>query len=164
MSTHGRLAAVLFWCAAVLTGCGGPSPASPTPASQTTLQNVAGTWTGRVGGVSQGVTLDGTMTLTLQQSLGVLSGRYDVAGTLTNPTQVAQLRGSVTLTGTVASGPNPAVSFTTTSVQCPSLPSETWSGSYASGTGVLTIAGTAHVLDERCTIVLRYRETILLNR
>lgn len=168
MPTHGASTAAIVLCwAGLVAGCGGSSPASPTsnPPSQTTFQNIAGTWTGTVGGVTQGVTLAGTITVTLQQNVGVLSGGYSMEGTLTNPTQQAQLVGQVTLTGTVASGPNPAVNFSATSVPCPSLPSQAWSGSYSSATGVLTITGTAHIITvPTCTIVLSYPQTILLTR
>lgn len=165
----GLRAAAGFCCAAALTGCGGaePSPTSPTPI--VTYENIAGAWTGQVGGVAQGVTLDGTMTLTLQQSGGVqfsgaLSGGYSVLATLTNPTQQSSLQGSVTLTGTVAPGTNPAVNFSTTSVQCPGLPSEHWSGSYGSRDSALTITGTAHVITSTCVVVLSYPQTIRLTR
>jgi hypothetical protein len=161
-------AAAWFCCAAVPTGCGsGASPASPTPV--VTYENVAGTWTGHVSGVTQGVTLDGTITLTLQQSGGVqsggaLSGGYSVVATLTNPVQQSALQGAVTLTGTVASGANPSVNFTTRSVPCPGLPTENWSGSYGSRDAVLTITGTAHVITSACVIVLSYPQTIRLTR
>lgn len=168
MRRQGSPAAVaLFCCASVLAGCGGGSPTSPTPnpPSQPTFQNIAGTWTGTVGGVTQGVTLAGTITVTLQQNVGVLSGGYSMEGTLTNPVSQAQLVGQVTLTGTVASGPNPAVNFSVTSVPCPSLPSQAWSGSYSSSTGVITITGTAHIITvPTCTIILSYPQTILLTR
>ncbi len=160
MGTQARWAFALFCSAAALTGCGGPSPASPT----TIFQNLAGTWTGKVGGVTQGVTLDGTITLNLQQSGGTLSGGYSVVATLTNPTQQSPVQGSVTLTGTVGSGANPSVNFTTTSVPCPQLPPESWSGTYASANGVLTITGTGHIISSTCTIALSYPQTILLNR
>lgn len=162
-----RAAAALCCCASALIGCSGGSPASPTvnPPTQTTFQDIAGTWTGTVGGVTQGVTLAGTLTLTLQQNVGVLSGGYSMAGTLTNPTQQAPLQGAVTLTGTVASGANPAVNFTTTSVPCPGLDSQSWSGTYSGATGVLSITGVAHVITvPACTIVLSYPQTILLTR
>ena len=154
--------AVAWWgCALTIAGCGGGSPTSPAP----TYENLAGTWTGTVGGVSQGVTLAGTITLTFQQSGGTLSGGYTVDATLTNPVQTSPLTGSVTLTGTVAIGTNPAVSFTTTSVPCPSLPGETWTGSLASRNGVLTITGTGHVISApTCAIVLDYPQTITLTR
>ena len=170
MRTQARWAAVLCCHAAVLIGCGGSaSPAGPTPTPTPppaiTYQNLAGTWTGSVGGVTQGVTLAGTLTLTFQQSTGALSGGYSVVATLKTPTQESLLTGEVTLTGTVASGPNPAVSFTTTSAICPSLSGETWSGVYGSATGVLTITGTAHVFTApNCVIVLSYPQTILLTR
>jgi hypothetical protein len=162
------VAVLTFCCAAALTGCGGePSPTSPTPI--VTYENIAGSWTGHVGGVTQGVTLDGTMSLTLQQSGGVqaagaLSGGYSVVATLTNPTQQTPLQGSVTLTGTVAPGANPAVNFSTRSVPCPSLPAENWSGSYGRRDDVLTITGTAHVITSACVIVLSYPQTIRLTR
>jgi hypothetical protein len=149
-------------CAAVLTGCSG-SPAAPTPAA---FENVAGTWTGKVGGVTQGVTLDGTITLSLQQSDGNLTGGYSVQGSLSNPVQTSPLQGSVTLTGTVASGSNPLVTFTTTSVPCPNLTGESWSGSFNNRTGVLTITGTGHVINgpPACAIALSYPQTIALTR
>jgi hypothetical protein len=167
MRAQAKWAVVLCCQAAVLTGCGGgSSPAGPTPPPTITYENLAGTWTGSVGGVTQGVTLAGTLTLTLQQATSAISGNYGVMATLTFPSQQASpLQGSVTLTGTVASGPNPSVNFTTTSVPCPNLPPETWAGSYGSGNGVLTITGTAHVINVPvCTIVLSYPQTILLSR
>jgi hypothetical protein len=165
----GGLRAAAWFCgAAALTGCDGdPAPTSPTPI--VTYENIAGIWTGQVGGVTQGVTLDGTITLTLQQSGGVqfagaLSGGYSVLATLTNPTQQSSLQGSVMLTGTVAPGTDPAVNFSTTSVQCPALPSENWSGSYGSRDSALTITGTAHVITSTCVVVLTYPQTIRLTR
>jgi hypothetical protein len=157
-----RLAVVWAWlcCAATLIGCGdnvvGPSA--------TTQENIAGIWNGRVSGVSQGVTLDGTITLTLEQTIGNLTGGYSVVATLTNPTQQSSLQGSVVLTGSVAQGTNPSVSFTTRSVPCPALAPELWSGAFASRDGVLTISGTAHVITATCQIVLSYPQTIRLTR
>jgi hypothetical protein len=161
MRTQTRWAAALFCYAAVLAGCGG-SPASPAP--PITYENLAGVWTGKVGGVSQGVTLDGTMSLNLQQSGGGLAGGYNVVATLKSGTQQSGLQGAVTLTGTVAPGPNPSVSFTTMSAICPGLPPENWSGSYGSGNGVLTITGTGNVISSACAIVLSFPQTILLSR
>lgn len=168
MRRYGSRVAVFLCCAYVMAGCGGGSPASPTAnptSSPATFVNLAGTWTGTVGGVTQGVTLAGVLTVTLQQNAGALSGGYAMEGTLTNPVQQTKLVGQVALTGTVAVGPNPAVSFTTSSVVCPGLPPESWSGSYSAGTGILTIAGTAHIITvPTCTIVLSYPQTILLTR
>jgi hypothetical protein len=165
---HALWAAAWLCGAAAVAGCGGdPSPTSPTPI--VTYEDIAGTWTGRVGGVSQGVTLDGTITLTLQQSGGVqsagaLSGGYTVVATLTNPVSQSPLQGSVTLTGTVAPGADPAVNITTRSVPCPSLPPETWTGAYGSRDRVLRITGTAHVITSACAIVLSFPQTIVLTR
>lgn len=150
-----------FCCAAVVTGCGGSSVVGPSAVTQ---ENLAGVWTGRVGGVAQGVTLDGTITLTLEQAIGNLTGGYSVVATLTNAVQQSNLLGSVILTGTVASGANPLVNVTTRSVPCPALPPENWSGSFGSREGVLTITGTAHVISSACAIVLSYPQTIRLTR
>src|SRR5690606_26494885 len=112
MRRYGSRVAVFLCCAYVMAGCGGGSPASPTanpPSSPATFVNLAGTWTGTVGGVTQGVTLAGVLTVTLQQNAGALSGGYAMEGTLTNPVQQTKLVGQVALTGTVAVGPNPAV-------------------------------------------------------
>jgi hypothetical protein len=168
MRTMVRWQAGLLCFAVLLSGCGGgaaPAAPTPTPPPAITYENVAGTWTGHVGGVSQGVTLDGTITLNVQQSSGVLAGGYAVDATLTNPTQQTTLKGEVTLTGTLASGANPSVNITTRSVPCPNLPAENWSGSYGSTNRVLTITGTAHVISSpACAIVLSYPQTITLTR
>lgn len=167
MSARAKSAAIVCCHAFVLSGCGGaatPTGPSTTPPPAVVYENLAGTWTGAVGGVSQGVTLAGTLTLVVQQSSATLSGTYSVAATLTSSTQVTPLQGSVTLGGTVASGPNPAVTITTQSTVCPDLPGETWTGNYGNATGVLTLTGTGHVITSTCVIVLNYPQTILLTR
>jgi hypothetical protein len=152
-------AAAMLGCAAVLAGCGGSSPA-PTGPTPIAYENVAGTYTGDIDGVSQGVTIDGTLTLNLQQSNGVLSGGGTIVATLGSAPQGG---GTVTLAGTVASGPNPAISLTFRSVPCPNLTSD-WTGSFASGSGVLTITGAINIANSSCVHVLSFPQTILLKR
>jgi hypothetical protein len=148
-------------CALVVAACGG-GPSGPTAV---TYENVAGTWNGRVSGVSQGVTLDGTIVIDFQQTDGALTGGYNVNATLTNATQQSPLIGSVTLTGTITSGSSPTVSFTTRSTVCPNLPGESWSGPFRPREGTLTITGTGHVISAgACAIVLNYPQTITLTR
>ncbi len=97
-----NLPAVLFASAALLAGCGGSSPTGPT----LTYEDIAGTYTTNVTGTLPGNTLNAAIALNLQQSSAALSGGYTITATVNNgfPGQ-----GTVTLTGTVAPGPNPAV-------------------------------------------------------
>jgi hypothetical protein len=107
--------------------------------------------------------MDGRFTLILQQSGGSLSGSHQITGTLTQASGRVDLEGSGTLTGTVASGSNPSVSFTVRSGPCPSLTSD-WSGSYASATGILTVTGTIHVITSTCVVLLTFPQTLVLRR
>ncbi len=151
-----RLAAV-FLCLAVLAGCGGPSPAAPTVITE----NVAGTYTGNVSGVLPGFALAGTLTLTLQQSGSALSGGYTIAASVNGG---AQGGGSVTLSGTVASGSNPTVNFTVRSVQCPASPPSDWTGPFQSRNGGLTITGIIHLLNSSCVTQLSFPVTVVMSR
>jgi hypothetical protein len=73
-------------------------------------------------------------------------------------------QGTVTLTGTVASGPNPSVNFTVRSTVCPNRTSD-WSGQYTGATGTLTIARTVHlIVVPGCGDLDRFLTTILLRR
>jgi hypothetical protein len=132
---------------------------NPTP----TYENLAGNFTGTVSGLSQGVTLSGTYLLTLQQSGGTLTGSNTINGTLSDGTSQAPLVGSPTVTGTVALGSNPAVTFTTRLASCPALSSD-WTGSYNSATGVLTATGSVRIIDGNCVLLLNFPQTVVLRR
>ena len=47
----------------VVSACGGDSPTGPR-SNPPTFENIAGTYAGVLGGLSQGVTMSGTFTLT----------------------------------------------------------------------------------------------------
>jgi hypothetical protein len=155
-----RAMAVLC-CIAVLTGCGGPAPMAPT--QTLTYENVAGTYTGNVNGMIPGFTLMGTLTLNLQQVAAVLSGGYTVVATVSDGVTQAAALGTVTLNGTVAPGSNPALNFTVRSEQCPNAPSSDWTGSFQSGSGVLTMSGVLHLLNA-CVVQLSFPVTISMTR
>ena len=161
MTIQAGWAAAVFGCAAVLAGCGASTPTTPTQTPPPiTYENVAGNYTGAISGVSQGVTIAGTLSLNLQQSGGVLSGGGTIVAAMDNGPQG---QGTVTLAGSVASGPNPSISLTFRSVPCPNLTSD-WSGSFASGSGVLTITGAINVANSACVNVRSFPQTILLQR
>lgn len=114
---------------AVLTlACSGDSSTGPT------CSNIAGTYAGALASISQGVTLQANLTLTVTQSAGVLGGSYSLVGTLSSGVNTAPLQGTGTLAGTIAAGNNPSVNATATSGLCPNVRS-IYSGAYDSVNG-----------------------------
>jgi hypothetical protein len=73
-------------------------------------------------------------------------------------------QGMVTLTGTVASGPNPSVNVTVRSTVCPNRTSD-WSGHYSNSTGMLTLVGTIHlIVVPGCGDLDRFPATVIFRR
>jgi hypothetical protein len=67
------------------------------------------------------------------------------------------------LTGTIASGPNPAVSFTTGLEQCPEW-SDTASGSFNSSNKEITVDSRVHIQDETCLTLLILEDTVVFQQ
>jgi hypothetical protein len=150
-------------CTLVVVGCGGGAvPTSPTPSI--TYENVAGNYTGDINGMLPGFLLTGTLTLNLDQSAAALSGGYAVVATLDDGVTKTPGQGSVTLSGTVASGINPSLNFTVRSVPCPTAAPSDWTGSYESGSGLLTLTGVIHLLNPACVRQLSFPVTISMRR
>ena len=148
---------------ALLAACGGDDDGTPTdPGPQ--YENIAGTYSGPITGMSQGIALNAQVSVTLTQSGGTLGGSTSIAGTLSDGVDVVQIQGTGTISGTIQSGENPSLSITTTSGQCPNQ-RMTWSGAYDSTNRIVTITGSIHVLDfSTCQILLSYSGTIIMTR
>jgi hypothetical protein len=147
--------------AVLALACGSDSPTGPP---QPTYPNIAGTYAGALAGISQGITLQTTFTITITQSAGALEGSYSLVGTLSDGVITVPVQGTGTLTGTIAAGNNPSVNFTATSGLCPNIRS-VYSGAYDSVNAVITLNGTLNVFDlNTCQIVLTYPGTIILRR
>ncbi len=146
----------LTWMLLAIASCGddGTGP-------ETTFESLAGTYTGGIVGISQGVLLDAALSVTIIQSGGDLSGSYGVTGTLTEGALVVPIFGTGSFVGTIAAGQNPSVNITLTN-QCPNY-SAHFSGALDSANDLLTLSGPIHILDG-CTIFLTYPSTILLRR
>ena len=142
----------------LLSACSGDSGTGPP----STFENIAGTYSGSFVASDQGITLESVVTITIQQSSGSLSGTWSMEGIVSDIVNVgvvlplwlgAEVSGNGTFTGTIASGPNPAVSFTTASEQCPEM-SDTFSGSFNSSNNQITVDSRVHILDDTCLIML----------
>ncbi len=163
MSLKFRVVALLSAAAFVGSACGGSGSGSSgiTGPPPPTYQSIAGTYAGALAGISQGITLQATFTLTITQSAGTLGGSYSLAGTLSDGVTTASVQGTGTMTGTIASSSNPSVNITGTSGICPNL-SSPFSGAYDSVNHVITLSGTVSIFNSSCQVVLSYPGTIIL--
>jgi len=144
-----------------LPACGGDSGTGPSPGP--TFENIAGSYAGVLAGISQGVALEATFSIAIQQSAGDLSGSSSLVGTLSDGVILVAVQGSGTFTGTIASGLNPSVNITTASSLCPNhRPS--FSGSFDSANNVLTLNGPIDIVDDNCDVVLTFPSVIVLSR
>ncbi|MDH3206338.1 MAG: hypothetical protein OEO79_06990 [Gemmatimonadota bacterium] len=163
LAVMNRLLALIL--SGLLVTCGGDSPSGlpSTFGSQITFETIAGTYTGALVSVSQGITLTATFSLTLVQTQGSLTGSFGLAGTLDDGVGQAFVRGNGTVTGTIAPGSAPLVNVTVTPDVCPNAAVD-WSGTYDGASGALTISGDANIFDAGCVVVLTYEGTMVLNR
>lgn len=142
-----------------LAGCGGDG-AGPSAS----YDSVAGSYAGVMVGVSQGIGLTATFSLTITQNGGSLSGSWAIQGVLDDGFDTADIQGTGTLTGTVATGNNPSVNIAIRSGFCPSYQAN-FSGAFDSANQRLTITGPVEILDAgNCGVLLSYQATIILNR
>jgi len=149
-----------LWLVGVLVGgCGGDGTGPSA-----THESIAGSYTGTMAGLSQGIALNATFSLTINQDGGSVSGSWALQGTLTDGFDIVAVQGTGVLNGTVASGKNPSVNITVRSGQCPNRQTA-FSGAYDSVNHRLTLTGTVEFLDfTSCTVVLSYPMTVILNR
>lgn len=143
----------------LVSACGGDSTGPKAP----TYENIAGTYSGAMIGLTQGVALNAIFSLTIVQNAGVTSGSYGLSGTLNDGFTSVQIAGTGTLDGTVGSGANPSVNITVKSGSCPNYRAD-FSGAYDSANHRITLTGPVDILNNNCTVFLRYSGTIILNR
>lgn len=148
------LIVMLFTTAACGDDATGPS---------VSYDSIAGNYSGFLTGVSQGVVMDATFTLTIQQDKGTVSGSYGLVGTLNDGIYYVNVQGTGALQGTAASGNNPSVNIAVTPGFCPDR-TASFSGSYDSANRRLTLTGPVQFFDENCLVVLSYSTTVILNR
>ncbi|MEX2376144.1 MAG: hypothetical protein WD942_11270 [Dehalococcoidia bacterium] len=140
-----------------LSACGGDDAVAPV-----TYESLAGTYVGDMAGETQGVTLVGDFSITINQNDGQLTGSWSLVGTLSDGSSTVDIQGTGPLSGTVASGANPSVNITFTN-NCPGYEAR-FSGAYDGANRLLTISGPVDVLNDDCSLFLRYPSTILLAR
>ena len=74
---------------------------------ETSFESIAGTYDGVLGGFSQGVALDATFSLTINQASGTATGSWALQGTLDDGFDFFDVQGSGSLSGSVSSGEEP---------------------------------------------------------
>lgn len=145
----------------LLTACGDDgSTTEPAP----TYNNIAATYSGALSGVSHdGIALNATFSLTINQTRGDLSGSYAMNGVLDDGVSTLDVQGTGSITGTIASGNNPSVNLTLRVGGCPYYEAR-FSGSYDTTNRRLTISGPVDILNEFCEVAIIYNATIVLAR
>jgi len=158
------LLSMLFVLPILSLGCGGDdSPTAPAQPPAPTFENIAGTYIGTMAGITQGIILDGTFSITIVQSGGTLSGSTATVGTLTDATGSVPISGTGSIAGTIGSGTNPSVNITVTTGVCPNYKAD-FSGTYDSANTRITLIGPIDILNNSCVVVLTYPSTIVLDR
>jgi hypothetical protein len=149
--------AVLATVAIAACGKDATGPSAPT------YNNIAATYTGALAGTASGIALQAVFSTTLTQNSANLSGSYGMTGTLSDGINVVAISGTGTLSGTVASGNNPSVNVTLRIPGCPSYSAQ-FSGAYDTANSILTISGPVDVLNNDCSLFIRYQSVIVLRR
>ena len=138
--------------------CGGSDSTAPAP----TYQSIAGTYSGPMTGVDQGVLLTATITVTVTQNAGSLGGSYGLSGILNDGVNQVSILGSGTLSGTIAAGSNPSVNVTVAGV-CPGRSAQ-FSGAYDSANSRLTLTGPVQIFAADCSaVLLTYQTTFIMS-
>jgi hypothetical protein len=154
-STRMIVAAALAFA---LGACGSDSTG---PSEQ--FESLAGTYAGLMTGVSQGIAMEATFSMTFTQSRGDLGGSYALQGVLTDGFDWIDVIGTGSLSGSITSGNNPSVNVTVTPGFCPARTAH-FSGSYDSANRRLTLVGPIQIYNDACQVVLTYPTTVILTR
>ena len=141
----------------LLWACGGDSATGPN------YESIAGSYSGPVVGLSQGVGLDATISFTLAQSAGSLSGTWAMSGSATDGFTTVGISGTGTLSGTIASGGNPSVNISVFVPGCSAYRSD-FSGVYDVANRKITVTGAIDLLNNDCSIFRRYQGTLIITR
>ncbi len=145
----------------ILAACGGGGDGPSAPAA--TFADISGGYNGRLVGISQGVALDATFSVTLTQNGGTIGGSYGISGAITDGFNVEVVSGSGTVAGTVATGTNPSVNLRLRFGGCPNNPMD-YTGAYDQANRRLTLTGPVDIFDNQCRVALRYNSVIILTR
>lgn len=150
----------LFALVLLLTACSSDKATSPSPSHD----SIAGNYGGALVGTNQGVTLTSTLSLTIGQTGGTLSGSWALSGILSDGFNRMDILGTGTIAGTIQPGNNPSVSVTITPAVCPNR-ATSFSGAYDSANKRLTLTGPIQIFDTTtCNALLTYSSTVILNR
>ena len=126
--------------------------------------SIAGSYSGAMIGLSQGIALNAIFSTTIAQTAGNTSGTWSLSGTLNDGVSTLNVVGTGTLSGTVAAGNNPSVNLTIKTPLCPNYQAQ-FSGAYDSVNHRLTITGPVEFFAANsCNVALSYQGTIILNR
>ena len=151
---------VILGVAAGVGACGGDGGTGP----ESRYESIAATYNGVLVGVSQGIALNSTFSLTIAQTQGNLGGSWGLSGVLNDGVSTLNVAGSGTLAGTIAAGNNPSVNLTVRVPGCPNYQAQ-FSGAYDVSNRRLTMAGPVEFFAANsCTVVLSYPSTIILTR
>jgi len=143
----------------IITACSGGDSTGPDK-----FENVAGSYAGNTSGLAQGIRLNATFSVSMTQSSGSMSGIWGLQGVLDNGLNTAVVAGNGPVTGTISSGKNPSVTLTVKSSACPAYQA-TFTGSYDSATGRITVSGPIDFFGSGgCNVVLTYQSTVTLSR
>ena len=82
--------------------------------SEPDFDNLGGSYHGTINGAGSGFTVNGSLTATLNQTGGHLTGHWTISGTISDGVDTAVWQSTENFTGTVAEGRNPQVSLTFT--------------------------------------------------
>jgi hypothetical protein len=127
------------------------------------FNDISGSYSGPLAGVSQGIGISANLTLTLTQNRGNVSGSWAMQGIVYDAFDTVSIQGTGTLAGSVAAGNNPSVNITIRTASCPNYSAQ-FSGAYDSANRRITMTGPIHILSATCGILLTYQFTIILNR
>jgi hypothetical protein len=140
--------------------CGGDSGTGP----ESRYESIAATYAGALVGLSQGISLNSTFSLTITQTQGSLGGTWGLSGVLNDGSSTLNVVGSGSLAGSIAAGNNPSVNMTVRNPSCPNYQAQ-FSGAYDVSNRRLTISGPVEFFaSNSCTVVLSYPSTIILTR
>jgi hypothetical protein len=127
-------------------------------------EEISGTYNGAMVGLAQGVAMNSTFSLTINQSGATTSGSWGLSGVLSDGASSLQIVGTGSLSGSVTQGTNPSVNLTFKSSVCPNY-TASFSGSYDSANRRITISGPVDIFAANsCNVALRYNSTIILTR
>jgi hypothetical protein len=126
-------------------------------------ENITGSYSGRMIGVSQGVGLDALFSLSLSQSSGDVNGTYALQGGLSDGVTALDVQGTGTITGTLGAGNNPSINLTVQPGSCPNNRA-TFSGTYDVANRRITMVGPVEFFGTNCSVVLRYQMNVVLTR